>query len=1379
MKQTPAKSAKSPHHAVKSGRTAAIFPVVGVGASAGGLEAFRQLLENLPTDTGMAFVLVQHLDPDHPSALAQLLARCTAMPVGEAQTGSLVEPNRVYVIAPNTSMVIARRRLKLQPRAAGTDGRRPINLFFESLAQEEKERAIGVVLSGTASDGTLGLEAIKAEGGITFAQDETAKYDSMPRSAVEAGCVDFVLSPEKMANELTRIARHPWVAPGAVSTREPAARREAEEELLPGRQGVEPDFKKILLLLRNHTGVDFSSYKFNTIFRRLSRRIVLNQLVTLDDYARFLRNNSKELDALFSDVLINVTGFFRNPEVFEALKRKVFPALAAERRDEPVRIWVPGCSSGQEVYSLAMAYLEHVDDIPRAPRLQIFATDLHERMLDKARMGTYLPGMVEGVSPERLQRFFTEKDGSWRVVKPLRDTVVFARQNVLNDPPFSRMDLISCRNLLIYLDSSLQKRLLPAFHYALKPKGFLLLGASESIGPFTGLFDAVDKKCRIFARKPAPTRPLHLQIPPRLGAGKSGVSTAKPSGLADGSSSELNTRREADRVALFRYAAPGVLVDSGFQVLQFRGDTSPWLKPPPGKAAFHLLRMARAGLMLPLRAGINKARKENKAVRREKIKVSENGDAVVNLEIIPLKNLKERHYLVFFESASAGSGEPASKTPTRSTSRDAQRKEDRRRIAVLEQELAEARDYLRSMEEQAEAGHEELQASNEEIISANEELQSVNEELETAKEELEATNEELTTVNEEMSHRNSELGQLNNDLVNFQNSAELAILSLDRNLAIRRFTPQAAQQFNLMGTDVGRPITGLRHNLELADLEEIIVQVMETGDACQRETRDKNGRWQSLRVFPYLNAGKQVEGAVMVVVDIDAVKKSALHVAEQHEYADAIVRSAPIAFVVLEPDFRVHYANAAFYQTFKTIPALTEGHSLFEIGDGQWSIPRLRQMLVDVIPRKSFFDDFEVSHEFKNIGRRTMLLNARLLQSHEAQPERILLGISDITGRLVAEEAQKVLASIVECSADAILSKDLDGKILSWNEGAVRLFGYTAEEVVGQPIYRLIPEENRSDEAEILGRVTRGERVFHYETARRRKDGTVVEISLSASPIRDASDRIIGASTIARDIGERKKADAALREAKERLAGQAVELERLVAERTGELTDVNKHLEAFVYTIAHDLRAPLRAMQGFSTLLLEESGPALGERGRDFAGRICKSAQFMDALLRDLLAFSRVSQQRVELRPVALHSVVQTALSRLEGEIREKQAVVDDSGTWPAVLAHEVTLTQVMVNLIGNALKFIAPEVVPMLRLRAEESGDYVRVWVEDNGIGIALPHHEQIFRLFTRLGGEAYPGTGLGLAIVQKGIERMGGRVGLESTLGAGSRFWFELRKA
>src|SRR5688572_23297245 len=659
-----------------------VFSIVGMGASAGGLEAFTQVLRHLPIDTGLGFVLVQHLDPDHQSALPQLLARATSMPVCDVTDDLAVEPNHVYVIPPNMHLLIVRGRLKLQPRPKIRQPARAIDGFFESLAQDQRERAIGVILSGTATDGTMGLEAIKAEGGITFAQDDSARYDSMPQSAVAAGCVDFVLSPENIAKELARIARHPHVKDQslahAVSSSEEdrasATEHEDDEHPLPagghgtpdtGAKGMrakseraetnagENSYRKILLLLRNHAGVDFSLYKSTTIERRINRRMVLSKQDTLADYAHFLRGNAKELDALYSDVLISVTSFFRSPEAFDVLTRKVFPKLFQQQRgDEPVRVWVLGCSTGQEAYSIAMAFVESAQHASRPRKLQVFATDLNDALLDKARHGLYAKSLVQDLSPERLRRFFVEEDAGYRIVKPLREMVVFARQNLIGDPPFSRMDLISCRNLLIYLEPNLQKRTIPTFHYALKPEGFLFLGGSESIGGFTDLFEPFDKKHKIYFKKPAPTPAFHLPMKRDRYEHKPSQATGRElGGPTDGFRTELSSQREADPLTINQFAPPGVLINAELQILQFRGPTSPYLQPPAtGKASFHLLKMAREGLILPLRAAINRAKKDNTTARKEHIRVQENGTTrTVHIEVIPLKNLRERCFLILFE----------------------------------------------------------------------------------------------------------------------------------------------------------------------------------------------------------------------------------------------------------------------------------------------------------------------------------------------------------------------------------------------------------------------------------------------------------------------------------------------------------------------------------------------------------------------------------------------------------------------------------------------------------------------------------------------------------------------------------------------------------
>jgi two-component system, chemotaxis family, CheB/CheR fusion protein len=715
------------------------FPIVGIGASAGGLEAFTQLLNHLPLDTGMAFVLVQHLDPHHESALTELLSRATSLPVHEVIDSLRVEPNHVYVIPPGKQMAIVGGVLKLEPRA-GPAPSRAIDIFLASLARDRSERAIGVILSGTATDGTLGLEAIREEGGITFAQDGSARYESMPRNAVAAGCVDFELPPEEIARELGRIARHPHVTGGSREGLSPlgeSASRAADASgpLPPTREAAtaaaevgagasdapQPwaaSLGKILLSVRTHAGVDFSCYKPATIERRITRRMALSRHGTLEAYATFLQGSVRELDALYADMLIGVTSFFRNPEAFAALQRELFPKLLAQETESPVRVWVLGCSTGQEAYSLAMAYAECAGRHVRARPLQIFATDLNEAVLIKARAGLYVKNVVQDLSAERLQRFFIEEQGGYRIKKELRQLVVFARQNVLNDPPFSHMDLISCRNVLIYIEPELQRKIVPMFHYALNPGGTLFLGASESIAGFTHLFDPIGRKQKLFARKTGVRQPVPSPVVAAHHPAERRPAVPRQAVSEKGGLPELNAQREADRITLNRYAPAGVLVDAALQILQFRGDTGPYLEPPRGKASFNLLNMAREELALPLQVALKRAKKEGRAISKPGISLGGTaGSRRVTLHVIPLKNLRERCFLIFFEEAPPvagrhpaqhrrGPGEPVAAPGSPGATR---------RIQRLEMQLDEARDYVQAMREQHEASSEELQASNEEV----------------------------------------------------------------------------------------------------------------------------------------------------------------------------------------------------------------------------------------------------------------------------------------------------------------------------------------------------------------------------------------------------------------------------------------------------------------------------------------------------------------------------------------------------------------------------------------------------------------------------------------------------------------------------------------
>ena len=892
----------------------ALFPIVGVGASAGGLEAFTQLLKALPPRTGMAYVLVQHLDPTHESVLTELLTKTTEMPVRQVTDATPVEPNHVYVIPPNVDLIISQGILRLTARTEARGHHMPIDRFLRSLAEDQGSNAIGVVLSGTASDGTLGLAAIKAEGGITFAQDEkSAKFDGMPQSAIAAGCVDLILPPDGIAEELARICEHPYLAHSSSSE---------IAELIPDS---DPHLKNILLSLRMANKIDFSDYKPATVKRRILRRMTLHKIEKAKEYVHFLQRHPAEVEALYEDILIHVTSFFRDPDAFEALKSEVFPTILKRRSpQEPIRIWAPGCSTGEETYSHAISLLEFLGDRKADIPIQLFGTDLGQAGIDKARAGVYPESIAADVSPQRLQRFFTKVEGGYRITKIIRDMCVFARHNLLQDPPFSRIDIISCRNVLIYFGLVLQKRVMPIFHYALKPRAFLLLGRSEGIlGTAPDLFELMDRKHKIYCRKSTPAR-LHFDFAASqhpLEAGN--LATDKEANRKnEGGVRLFELNKEADRILLTKYAPVAVVINEDLEVLQSRGQVGLYLELAPGRADLNILKMAREGLLFDLHTAINKAKKDGIPVQKENVEVGGNGELkAVNFEVIPLEttSTKERHLLIIFEAATPPGRSESAETMATEVELDKRGKKERsnRQTIQLSQELAATKRYLHSLVEDKEASNEELQAANEEILSSNEELQSTNEELQTAKEELESTNEELHTVNEELQNRNVELTQANNDFVNLLSNVNIAMVMVGGDLRIRRVTPQAEKLLGLIPTDIGRVISNIRPNIDVPDLEQMIAEVIKTVTVQEREVRDREGHWYSLRILPYKTLESMIEGAVVTLVDINVLKNNLEETRLSHDQLvrerrklEEVLRQMPCGVMIAEaPSGRLILTN--------------------------------------------------------------------------------------------------------------------------------------------------------------------------------------------------------------------------------------------------------------------------------------------------------------------------------------------------------------------------------------------------------------------------------------------------------------------------------------
>jgi two-component system CheB/CheR fusion protein len=987
--------------------------IVGLGASAGGIEAVSQLLRALPEGTGMCFVVVQHLDPRRPSLLRDVLAQSTTMPVIEASSGMRLQAGHVYVIPPGTEMALRDRRFVIGAIEPDRKTHRSIDLFLRSLAEEEKNCAIGVVLSGTGSDGTEGLRAVRAAGGIALVEDPaSARYPAMPESAIAAGAVDRVLSVPELAAELFALSRAPYLL-----SRDPA---------IPGPLGADQDalIGQVLGLVRGHSGSDFSEYKSTTFRRRLARRMLIRRTESLHGYLEVLRAEPAEVEALCRDVLIHVTEFFRDPEVFSALSQQVIPTILERHgKGQAIRVWVPGCSTGEEPYSIAIALLEALGDRATEIPVQIFATDLSGEMIDRARAGTYPDGAVHGLGSERLERFFTPVDGGGhRVNKAVRNLCVFVKHDLTRDPPFAHLDLISCRNVLIYFGAALQKRVFPLFHYCLGPGGFLLLGQAEVV-PVAGLFSAVDKGHKLYAKIGLSRS---LAVPPgrsRQIDGPAGVVPALP--VVEWASRDIE--RQADTQLLGRYAPPGALVDERMDVVSLRGRTAPFLELRPGHPDLNLLALAHEGLGPALRSAFEKARKGMVTVRREAVEVSD-GDEIlrVNIEVMPVAGVpdKDRYFLVLFQHAAAlpatatkGTRKGKGKGAAKGRAVVGREAAHRRELARLREETEATREFVQSVLAERQRMNDEVTASNEELVASNEEMQSTNEELEAAQEELQSANEELTTVNDELQMRNQELGEVNSDLVNILASVDIPIVIISGDRRVRRFTPGATAMMNLIPSDVGRSIHDIRLNIQIDDLEPLIAEVIDTLVVKQLDVQNRQGRWFRMQIRPYRTVDNRLDGVVLSLTDIDLLKQAVGSATAAFDQVTAILQTIRVPVVVLDHQLRVRWANAAYLGAYPAgAPDDLVGADWLGSSGGLWNLPVITSALDHLLAREG---DIAVETElrFRDGSKRTVVVAGSVLRWAGEAPH-ILVTPVDVTehaillesansARLEAERASK------------------------------------------------------------------------------------------------------------------------------------------------------------------------------------------------------------------------------------------------------------------------------------------------------------------------------------------------------------------------------------
>ncbi len=1292
-----------------------LCPVVGIGASAGGLEAFTQLLKSLPENTGMAFVIVQHLDPHHESILAELLASHTSMPVDQAAQATTVEPNHVYVIPPNTLMTIQKGVLKLTRRVDDRSRVLPIDHFLCSLAEDQKSRAIGVILSGSASDGTIGLKAIKSAGGIAFAQDATAKFDGMPRNAIAAGVVDFVLPPAAIGSELADIARHSYLRAAAPNVI-------IEDGPVLGR---------ILSLLRDARAVDFTHYKRPTLKRRLSKRMALHHKHDAESYLTLLEQDPSEVNALFDDLLITVTQFFRDPATFEALSRTAFPAILRNRKPaDPIRIWVPGCSSGEEVYSIAICLTEYLEQSNQSFPVQLFGTDISDRAIDSARAGRYGDGITAELSAQRLKRFFVKlENGGYQIGRSIREWCVFSHHDVTKDVPLSRMDLISCRNLLIYLGPILQRRVLTTFSYALQPSGCLVLGHSESLASLAGHFVVLDREQKIYTRN---VRAGHAEFDP----GRVRAPTAPPPQPADEDAATF-LDREADRLMAESYGPSSLLVDAGHQVVKFRGNAGSYLATPAGTATLDVFALVRPDIVGTLRAAFSEAAGLNAAVRKEHIQIKRNERTEeINIVVQPIFRYgTEPCFLVLFEET----------PPQHSTAPSPRGDRD------LAEELASTRAYLQSL-------IEELRTANEEAQSANEELQSTNEELQTAKEELQSANEELTTTNDEMKSRNADLNQVNNDLLNLLSSMQVPILMLSKELRIRRFTPLAEKALNLISTDVGRPVSDLKPRINVPDLEQLLGKVIYSLKTLEQEVQDREGHWYSMRINPYRVAGNGLEGAVLQLLDIDQLKR-AVEVAEHaRHYSEAIFATVREPLVVLDSEMRVQTANRSFFETFAFSAEETQRRSIFELANRRWDTPKVRQLLNELVLRgKAPLQDVEIEHDLKGVGRRTFQLHARFVNK-DGGSGQILLALEDVTDQKRAAEAK--YRRLFETAKDGILVIDADsGQITDVNAFLLNLFGYSREDLTGKPFWETELMSTVPERKGMLGRLRAEEMVRFQDISLRTGDGRLIDVEAVGNIYAEGEKRVVQLNI--RDITERKQFDRKLQ--------QTAKLESLGLLAGG---------------VAHDFNNLLTGIMGNASLILDNA--PTGSPDREFLREIVKSTQRAADLTRQMLAYSGQGRFVVELTDFS--ELVQEISSLMRSSIPKTVAIeLDLAKGLPPVEADATQIRQLVMNLVINGAEAIVegkqgsvrvstrreqmdPELI-RLHYPADDikPGEYVILEVADSGAGMDEATKAKIFDPFFTT---KFTGRGLGLSAALGIVRGHRGAMRVDSTPGRGTSF-------
>ena len=1328
---------------------------MGIGASAGGLAALKGLFEALPNDTGAAFVVIQHLDPKHESLTAEILTaeiltRSTTMPAVQVVDGMTVQANHVYVIPPNTYLTLDDHSFKLNKPVLHHGLRMPIDTFLWSLAEQHEDRAIAIIVSGTGSDGTLGIRAINGSGGLVLAQSpDSADYEGMPSSAIATGLVDFTCPVQEMPAHIKYYLQHPYIIKQTNTKRDGDIPKDEKSQL-----------SAILAFLKNRVGHDFRAYKLGTLGRRIARRMEFHHLKTMTAYLSFLRKNEDEANLLFKDLLISVTAFFRDPEAFSAFEQKVIiPLVASKHDDQPIRVWIPGCATGEEAYSIAMLLVEHLEKTNTHCSIQIFASDIDETALSYGRTGLYPENIESSVSEARLQRFFSKEDHSYRIKKSLRKLVTFASQNLISDPPFSNLDLISCRNLLIYLSAEVQSKVLALFHFALRENGNLFLGHSETSSQQESLFKPLAKKWRIYQRTGPARSTSRVEFPIA-----SRITRSIPPfvGKQVYDKNQLRLGDVTQQFLLQEFAPAAVLVNIKHQIVHFSGPTSRYLEQPSGSPSQDLLVLAKHELRAKLRLALRQVTEENKRVVIDDIQMlKENGHLGVKVVLRPINvpHNNEPMILITFEEQDETDVTPKQHKDQQLLQQQGSRStNDSSLIEQMEAELQITREMLQTNVEEWESANEELQAANEEVMSANEELQSSNEELESSKEELQSMNEELTTVNNQYKDKVEELAKSNDDLDNFLSSTNIATLFVDNNLRIGRFTPATQELLNLISTDIGRPIIDIRPKFLDHGLMDDIKRVLSNLVPVECEIKTENGSYYLRRILPYRTNDYRIAGVVITFIDISQRKRSE----EDTLRLATIIRDSNDAFTLCDLDGKITAWNNGAQRMYGWSEQQALGMNLLDL------IPMDEQKNAKQLMQSIIKGEHIQSAEAKRIGKDGRKINVLLTLTPLLDQAGVVIAIAstekDISRRINAENelraSDRNFRSLVESAPDALVIVNASGKIEVANSQAEKLFGYSKQELIGMLIEQLMP--SRFAEKHVQHRksfftqpkfsvVGNGIKLFALT-----KSGEEIPVEVGLSPIETDHGKVVSAAI--RDIRQRQRSDEALQ----------------LAKTTAESALAAK--SRFLATASHDLRQPLHSLTLLNKALFKsidkpEAKKMLGMQG--------DSLFAMARLLNSLLDISKLESGTVAAQPshFALRPMLEKLCAGFEVEAYEKGiGLTLEANDNHVVYSDPGLLNQLLQNLLANAIRYTK---VGKVTIASSQKHNIVKVSISDTGIGIPAEQLIYIFDEFHQVNRnpqQHHGGLGLGLSIVQRIADLLGTQVNVTSKVGRGSTFSISL---